>query len=252
MAALWDEFSPGIRRTAQDVAVYRIGARAVLLAARRAQPAPSPDAHPDDEAVDRFAARMKAKLKWEREVRGRSGWSTMSADALSRLLYEHLPKGDPVDIANLSMMLSENEQRLISHAAPGSDVAGLIEAARPLAARYAEIAKQDGATLSGSAMVRTSMLAALENALFRITLPKQDAPSPDVVEAGYAYIEGVTAAALATPSGRVWYAQWLREATAEARREALEQAKNIAAYWKTSGPDMAIGLDIATAIGALK
>src|SRR5690606_3161045 len=31
--------------------------------------------HPDDEAVDRFAAAMKAKLKWEREERGRHGWN---------------------------------------------------------------------------------------------------------------------------------------------------------------------------------
>lgn len=64
--------------------------------------------HSDDEAVDRFATAMKAKLKWEREERNRSGWQRMSAEELTRLLYEHLPKGDPVDVANFCMMLHQN------------------------------------------------------------------------------------------------------------------------------------------------
>lgn len=67
-------------------------------------------AHPDDQAVDRFAAAMKAKLKWEREERGRGGWQAMSEEDLSRLLYEHLPKQDPVDVANFCMMRSLNGQ----------------------------------------------------------------------------------------------------------------------------------------------
>lgn len=84
--------------------------------------APSPadgavEAHPDDAAVDRFAVAMKAKLKWEREECGRSGWQDMSAEALSRLLYEHLPKADPVDVANLAMMLHQNGQRITYSAA---------------------------------------------------------------------------------------------------------------------------------------
>lgn len=70
--------------------------------------------HPDDLAVDRFAAVMKAKLKWEREERNRSGWQDMSETDLSRLLIEHLPKGDPVDVANFCMMLSENGQHILA------------------------------------------------------------------------------------------------------------------------------------------
>lgn len=73
----------------------------------------APDAHPDDVAVDAFAERMKAKLRWEREERGRSGWQSMSASDLSKLLVEHIPKGDPVDVANLAMMLGMNEQRIV-------------------------------------------------------------------------------------------------------------------------------------------
>ncbi len=84
----------------------------------------------DDVAVDQFALSMKAKLKWERDERGRSGWQTMSAEDLSRLLYEHLPKGDPVDVANFCMMLSLNGQSIITaylNALPSVDVGDLVE-----------------------------------------------------------------------------------------------------------------------------
>ena len=63
--------------------------------------------HPDDIAVDRFAAAMKAKLA-EKRARGYGGWDNPSAckvHDLARQLIEHLPKGDPVDIGNLAMML---------------------------------------------------------------------------------------------------------------------------------------------------
>ena len=69
--------------------------------------------HPDDEAVDRFAAAMKAKLKWEREERGRYGWNdpeVCSEEYLARLLIEHLAKGNDgnfEDVANLCMMLHQ-------------------------------------------------------------------------------------------------------------------------------------------------
>lgn len=70
--------------------------------------------HDDNDAVDRFAEKMKAKLKWEREERNRSGWQDMNSDELTRLLFEHLPKGDPVDVANFCMMLALNGQRIAS------------------------------------------------------------------------------------------------------------------------------------------
>jgi hypothetical protein len=66
-----------------------------------AQPAPS---HPDDLAVDRFAVAMKDKLAKARE-KGRSGWETCPPDDLSRMLREHVGKGDPRDVANFAMML---------------------------------------------------------------------------------------------------------------------------------------------------
>lgn len=72
-----------------------------------------PEQHPDDEAVDRFAAAMKAKLKWEREERDRYGWNdpeVCSEEYLAKLLIEHLAKGNEgnfEDIANLCMMLHQ-------------------------------------------------------------------------------------------------------------------------------------------------
>jgi hypothetical protein len=69
--------------------------------------APQPD-HPDDVAVDDFAVKMKAKLAMKR-ADGRGGWednTQCTAEFLSHLLREHVDKGDPVDVANLAMMLS--------------------------------------------------------------------------------------------------------------------------------------------------
>ena len=67
--------------------------------------------HPDDAAVDRFAAAMKAKLARCRE-KGRHGWQTASAAHLSSLLYHHMYKADPLDVANLAMMLHQNGQAI--------------------------------------------------------------------------------------------------------------------------------------------
>lgn len=60
--------------------------------------------HPDDAAVDAFAAEMKSKLAKARE-KGRSGWQTCPPDELSRMLREHVEKGDPRDVANFCMFL---------------------------------------------------------------------------------------------------------------------------------------------------
>lgn len=66
-------------------------------------PAVAPQ-HPDDEAVDKFAAAMKQKLAQARE-KGRSGWEQMNPADLSSMLREHVEKGDPRDVANFCMFL---------------------------------------------------------------------------------------------------------------------------------------------------
>jgi len=72
--------------------------------------------HPDDLAVDRFAAAMKAKLAKRRDE-GRGGWEDKedcSQLFLSQLLREHVEKGDPVDVGNFAMMLHQREGRIAS------------------------------------------------------------------------------------------------------------------------------------------
>lgn len=64
-------------------------------------------AHPDDIAVDRFAAVMKAKLAEARQL-GRGGWddpAVCSRETLAKMLMNHTYRGDPVDVANFCMML---------------------------------------------------------------------------------------------------------------------------------------------------
>lgn len=65
--------------------------------------------HPDDAAVDRFAAAMKAKLASAR-AKGRSGWEDKAQcqqESLALDLRKHVHKGDPVDVANFAMMLHQ-------------------------------------------------------------------------------------------------------------------------------------------------
>lgn len=69
-----------------------------------------PAAAPIDErsrefaAVDMFAATMKAKLD-DARAKGRSGWEQCDQADLSRMLREHVEKGDPRDVANFCMFL---------------------------------------------------------------------------------------------------------------------------------------------------
>ncbi|MCS4089424.1 hypothetical protein [Rhizobium sp. BK176] len=72
------------------------------------------DVHPDDIAVDRFAAVMKAKLSRKRR-QGRGGWEdkeVRSGSFLSSLLVEHVAKGDPIDVANFAMMLHQRGEQI--------------------------------------------------------------------------------------------------------------------------------------------
>lgn len=73
-----------------------------------------PPTHPDDLAVDRFAAAMKAKLAQKRGE-GRGGWDDKedcSAQFLSDLLRGHVEKGDPLDVGNFAMMLHQRDEAI--------------------------------------------------------------------------------------------------------------------------------------------
>lgn len=80
------------------------------LAARQ----PVGDQHPDDLAVDAFAAAMKAKMA-DARAKGRGGWedpAQCTADDLSRMLRDHVEKGDPRDVANFCMMLHQRGESI--------------------------------------------------------------------------------------------------------------------------------------------
>lgn len=66
--------------------------------------------HIDDYGVDMFADAMKEKLWHKRATR--SGWDLpeCTIEHLWELLREHVGKGDPVDIANISMMIHCRQQ----------------------------------------------------------------------------------------------------------------------------------------------
>jgi hypothetical protein len=66
----------------------------------------------DDEALETFIEAMAAKLAKKREE-GRGGWwrPECDPDHLRKLLREHVDKGDPVDVANIAMMLHARGER---------------------------------------------------------------------------------------------------------------------------------------------
>lgn len=91
------------------------------LAARQ----PVGDQHPDDLAVDAFAAAMKAKMAGGR-AKGRGGWNDpeqCTAEDLSRMLRDHVDKGDPRDVANFCMMLHQRGEAIVARQPVGEPVA---------------------------------------------------------------------------------------------------------------------------------
>lgn len=90
--------------------------------------------HPDDAAVDRFAAAMKAKLAAAR-AKGRGGWddpSQCSVEFLAKLLVEHVGKGNSgtfEDVANFAMMLHQRgaDPQVLSNVAGAQEPLALPE-----------------------------------------------------------------------------------------------------------------------------
>ena len=66
-----------------------------------------PDFKSDQNAVYIFSKLMLHKLA-KKAAEGRSGWQECSQARLTRMLREHVEKGDPVDVANFCMMLCAN------------------------------------------------------------------------------------------------------------------------------------------------
>jgi|SRR6478609_9223822 len=72
--------------------------------------------------IKQFSHAMEEKMGLAAD-KGRGGWSDKefcSQDDLSRMLLDHVEKGDPIDVANFCMMLHQRGER-ISVAAHGDD-----------------------------------------------------------------------------------------------------------------------------------
>lgn len=94
---------------------YLLQALGYELTFRSVSASEEAEIHPDDIAVDLFAAAMKAKLAKKRQE-GRGGWNDKSQCSdkwLSHLLRKHVEKGDPLDVGNLAMMLHQRNERIV-------------------------------------------------------------------------------------------------------------------------------------------
>lgn len=58
----------------------------------------------DDNAIGEFSRAMMRKMAVGR-AKGREGWRDCPVDVLWQMLRDHVEKGDPVDVANLAMMI---------------------------------------------------------------------------------------------------------------------------------------------------
>lgn len=86
---------------------HRIGAGAVRYNLADVLARTAVNQHPDDEAVDRFAAAMHAKMAQAR-AKGKEGWDDperCSSEHLEHLLREAFTVNEWVDVANYAMML---------------------------------------------------------------------------------------------------------------------------------------------------
>ncbi|HEM7841948.1 TPA: hypothetical protein U2Q23_004705 [Burkholderia multivorans] len=99
-------------------------------------PAEAREPHSDDVSVDSFAAAMKHKLALAR-AKGRGGWETCSPADLSRMLREHVEKGDPRDVANFCMMLWHHGSPIVSAPADSGEARLTDEQIETLAHRRA-------------------------------------------------------------------------------------------------------------------
>ena len=61
--------------------------------------------------LDSFVDEMKSKLT-QKHVEGRKGYRNMSNVELSKMLRDHVEKGDPIDVANFCMFIYSNKQRI--------------------------------------------------------------------------------------------------------------------------------------------
>jgi len=99
---------------AVDVLIPSKGEGASLLRRYNA-PEAAAESKTDEEAIEAFAVQLKVKMATSR-AKGRDGWhrkDLCSAATLSRMLREHVEKGDPIDTAIFSMMLQQRGECIV-------------------------------------------------------------------------------------------------------------------------------------------
>ena len=93
--------------------------------------ATTPAEHFDDHAVRQFSKMMAEKMAASR-AKGRSGWddpNQCSVEHLQALLHEHVAKGDPIDVANICMMLRHYEASTATTPVVGAEQTGYVRQA---------------------------------------------------------------------------------------------------------------------------
>lgn len=91
---------------------HRIGAGTIRYTLTDVLAHTAVNQHPDDEAVDRFAAAMHAKMASAR-AKGKEGWDDPArcpVERLEELLLEAYEHDEYVDVANYAMMLWAREK----------------------------------------------------------------------------------------------------------------------------------------------
>lgn len=130
--------------------------------------------HPDDEAVDRFAAAMKEKLAVAR-TKGRNGWenkAAVSGEELTDALVDHLWKGDPRDVANFCMFLWARGEHIAL--ASDSRMEHAVEAFAAAETKCAEHHAATGRLMAPSISAKAGLLAAAPYLVNRNSPPTAD------------------------------------------------------------------------------
>ena len=108
---------------------YRAGKGLPADTPRQEALAQQPASHPDDAAVDAFAAAMKEKLAAAR-AKGRGGWDGDESgmqQRLSDMLRAHVEKGDPRDVANFAMFLHQRGEAIMPAQQPAAVDGAMVE-----------------------------------------------------------------------------------------------------------------------------
>lgn len=108
-----------IRKMTRDglLPFHRIGARTIRYNLPDVLARTAVNQHPDDEAVDKFAAAMHAKMAAAR-AKGKEGWddpercsvAVLNLELLNAIKFASIDTGRWVDVANYAMMLWAREQ----------------------------------------------------------------------------------------------------------------------------------------------